>query len=349
MSRRWLGIAIGALALSAMALVITRAVLSGSSTTPRPSDRVAAERSVGTAGTADKRVVVPREGFVSGNGIVEPRDRDIKVAAAVPGKIAAISVHEGDQVKAGTLLVQLEDGPERAALQAAEFDYEKALHGQRQEDIEASLKDAEAAKARAQESEDALRRTEQAAKGGAATADELDKARRQAESDRRTFEASDSRARAVVAGSRYEDISAAKARRDQTKANLERLAVRAPIAGEVLQVKYRVGEYVTPGAGDPLVVIGDTSRLRVRMDVDERDIGEIAPGSKAFAVADAYPSKEFTGKVVNIGRMMGRKNVRTDDPTERNDTKILETVIELDDPKGLVPGLRVTGYIERSK
>ena len=42
---------------------------------------------------------------------------------------------------------------------------------------------------------------------------------------------------------------------------------------------------------------------------------------------------------------MGRKNVRTDDPTERMDTKILETVVQLDDAQGLVPGLRVTGYI----
>jgi HlyD family secretion protein len=43
---------------------------------------------------------------------------------------------------------------------------------------------------------------------------------------------------------------------------------------------------------------------------------------------------------------MGRKNVRTDEPTERLDTKILEVVIDLDDPKGLVPGLRVTSYVD---
>jgi HlyD family secretion protein len=43
---------------------------------------------------------------------------------------------------------------------------------------------------------------------------------------------------------------------------------------------------------------------------------------------------------------MGRKNVRTDDPTERIDTKILEVVIDLDDTERLVPGLRVTSYID---
>lgn len=226
------------------------------------------------------------------------------------------------------------------------------MHGQRREDIEATKGDAEAARARAEQSADAFKRTEQAAKGGAITVDELDKARRQAESDRRTFEASEARRKAMAAGSRYEDIGAAKARadaararRDQAKANLERLAARAPIDGEVLQLKYRVGEYVTP-SGDALVVMGDTSMLRVRIDVEERDIGHIAIGDPAFAIADAYPTMKFAGKVVEIGHRMGRKNVRTDDPTERIDTKILETVFELSDPKGLVPGLRVTGYIE---
>jgi HlyD family secretion protein len=43
---------------------------------------------------------------------------------------------------------------------------------------------------------------------------------------------------------------------------------------------------------------------------------------------------------------MGRKNIRTDDPTERIDTKILEVVIALDPAEGLVPGLRVTSFVE---
>ena len=348
MKRRTWGLYVGAIVLTVMTVVIARSVLAGPSTAVREKDKAAAQRTSTAACAGDERTVVAREGLIAGNAIVEPRNREIKVAAAVPGRIAAIAVHEGDTVTRGTLLVQLDDGPERAALEAAEADYLKALHGQRREDIEAAMNDAQAARARAEESADAYHRTEQAAKGGAATADELDKARRQAESDQRTFEASDARRRAMVAGSRYEDIASARARRDEARANLERLAVRAPIDGEILQVKFRVGEYATPG-GDPLVVMGDTSVLRVRVDVDERDIGHLALGEPAFAVADAYPNQKFTGKVVEIGKRMGRKNVRTDDPTERIDTKILETVVQLDDPKGLVPGLRVTGYIEAGK
>jgi len=301
---------IGALVLTAMVVFIVRAAMTGASTAPKDKDRVEAKRTVTVAGGEDQRTAVPQEGLVAGNAIVEPRHRETSVAAAVPGRIAEILVHEGEQVSRGALLVQLEDAPARAALNAAEADLG-------------------AVRARAEMSADAFHRTELAAKGGAATPDDLDKAHKQADSDRLT-------------------VGANEARRDQARANLEQLAVRAPIDGEILQVKYRAGEYESPG-GEPLVVMGDMGALRVRIDVDERDIGRIAIGQSAFAVADAYPGKKFTGKVVEIGRRMGRKNARTDDPTERIDTKILETVVELDDPKGLVPGMLVTGYIEAGK
>jgi HlyD family secretion protein len=129
------------------------------------------------------------------------------------------------------------------------------------------------------------------------------------------------------------------------QAALDRLIVRAPIAGEVLQVLVRAGEYYQPGAG-PLVVLGDTRELRVRMDVDERDVGKVAIGNAVTVRANAFAGVDFTGKVVEIGRRMGRKNVRTDDPTERADTKILEVLVALESPKGLVIGQRVTCYVQ---
>jgi len=301
---------VGVLVLVGAVFFTVRSVLSGPSTAPRESDKVAAERTIKAAGAGDERTVIFRDNLVAGNAVVEPRDRETKVAAAVPGRIATIAVHEGERVSKGALLVQLEDSPERAALQAAEADFA-------------------AARARAELSAEAFRRVAQAAKGAAATSDDLDRALRQAQSDSLSAEA-------------Y------RARRDQARSAWERLGVRAPIDGEILQVKSRAGEYETPG-GDPLVVMGDVSVLRARVDVDERDIGRIALGNVAFVMADAFPNEKFTGKVVEIGRRMGRKNVRTDDPTERIDTKIIETVIELDKTNGLVPGMLVTGYINPTK
>ncbi|MCA9679229.1 MAG: efflux RND transporter periplasmic adaptor subunit, partial [Myxococcales bacterium] len=106
-------------------------------------------------------------------------------------------------------------------------------------------------------------------------------------------------------------------------------------------IAYRAGEYYQPG-GEPLAVIGDTSTLTVRMDVDERDLGRVAVGAAVVVRANAFPGVRFTGRVQAVGRRMGRKRLRSDEPGERNDTKVLEIVIALDDPRGLVVGQRVT-------
>jgi multidrug resistance efflux pump len=139
-------------------------------------------------------------------------------------------------------------------------------------------------------------------------------------------------------------VTAATARVSEARARLERLTIRAPIDGEILQLKYRVGEYYAPGA-EALVVMGDTRTLRVRVDIDERDIPKLSLDAQGFATLNAFPGRRVPGHVVELGKRMGRKNVRTDDPVERIDTKILEVLLELDDKAGLVPGLRVTGYI----
>jgi HlyD family secretion protein len=100
----------------------------------------------------------------------------------------------------------------------------------------------------------------------------------------------------------------------------------------------------SPLGAEALVVMGDTSKLRVHMDVDERDIVSIKIGSTAFVTAISLPGKRFSGKVVGIGRRMGRKNIRTDDPTERIDTKILE-LDAVNETFNL--GLRVTSFVDR--
>jgi multidrug resistance efflux pump len=230
---------------------------------------------------------------------------------------------------------------------------EKSIRGARAVDKEAAASDASSAKARADQSAVQLQRIEKLSGTGAATPEELDRARLTAAAEAASARAAEARARGVDEGFRSEDIATARAqveaaegKLEQARAALERRYVRAPFAGEILQVKSRIGEYYTPGTSEPLMVLGDTSKLRVRMDVDERDIGRVRTGAKGFATADSFPGKHFAGKVVEIGRRMGRKNIRTDDPVERIDTKVLEVVLELEQASGLVPGLRVSSFIE---
>jgi HlyD family secretion protein len=68
-------------------------------------------------------------------------------------------------------------------------------------------------------------------------------------------------------------------------------------------------------------------------------------GERAYVTADAFGKQKFWGQVVRVGQQLGPKNVRTDEPTEKVDTKILETLVELDQNSNLPDGLRVDAFI----
>jgi HlyD family secretion protein len=95
------------------------------------------------------------------------------------------------------------------------------------------------------------------------------------------------------------------------------------------------------------VTLADRSTIRVRVDVDETDIGRVAVGQSAYVTADAFGARRFPGHVIRVGQVLGKKNVRTDEPTERVDQKILETLLELNDGRELPIGLRVQAFIEQ--
>ncbi len=76
--------------------------------------------------------------------------------------------------------------------------------------------------------------------------------------------------------------------------------------------------------------MADDSVLRVRLDVDESDVSKLKVGQRAYVTAEAYGTHKFWGHVIRVGRILGKKNVRTDEPSEHVDTKILETLVELE-------------------
>jgi len=65
----------------------------------------------------------------------------------------------------------------------------------------------------------------------------------------------------------------------------------------------------------------------------------------AYVTADAFGDRRFAGRLVRVGRMVGKKNIRTDEAKERTDAKILEVLIELADSRTLPPGLRVNAFM----
>jgi HlyD family secretion protein len=96
-----------------------------------------------------------------------------------------------------------------------------------------------------------------------------------------------------------------------------------------------------------VVTMADDAVLRVRLDVDEADVSKLKVGERAYLTAEAYGDHKFWGTVIRVGGILGRKSIRTDEPSEHVDTKILETLVELDGGQRLPLGLRVDAFVER--
>jgi HlyD family secretion protein len=159
----------------------------------------------------------------------------------------------------------------------------------------------------------------------------------------------------LIAPPRHEDVAIAQANLQaaaasvaEINANIEKTIIRAPIEGTVLKVFRRTGETVSNLPPTPIVTVGDTSRLRVRADVDEANVAQVAMGQTVWVTADAFRSKRFRGSVARIAEQLGRKNFRSDRPEERLDTKVLEVLIDLDAEARLPIGLPVDVIFENS-
>ena len=94
---------------------------------------------------------------------------------------------------------------------------------------------------------------------------------------------------------------------------------------------------------------GGDSVLRVRLDIDESDVSKLRVGQRAYVTAEAYGTHKFWGRAFRVRNTLGRKNVRADEPSEHVDTKILETLVELDAGQHLPLGLRVDSYVQREE
>ena len=96
------------------------------------------------------------------------------------------------------------------------------------------------------------------------------------------------------------------------------------------------------GADEPY----DKLKRALRAEVDEADISLVRLGQHALIQADAYGDRRFMGQVARIGNLMGRKRVLSEDPGERQDTRVLEVLINLEANTQLPAGLRVDVFIE---
>jgi hypothetical protein len=125
-------------------------------------------------------------------------------------------------------------------------------------------------------------------------------------------------------------IAMADSQLQSTKIQLDRLVVRAMADGEILQVNVRPGQYAVSLFNQALVVIGDSQRLHVRVDIDENDVPLFNPKSKAIATLKGRPSVAFENlEVYKVEPYIIPKRSLTGDNSERVDTRVLQVVYVL--------------------
>lgn len=259
---KWILIAVGAFLVTLMILKIL--LSSGEKSTKVQTDKV--KKSDLTA-------------FVTANGKIEPKTK-VKISAYVPAKIVRLPVKEGDKVRRGQLLVQLDPLGYQASLDQAK----------------ASLQSSQArlnlAKANLEQSELVFKRQKQLFEKNLTSQEQFDEARTKFNVYQAEYDAA------------LHLVSQNKAAQEQAQDNLNKTTITSPIPGVVTDLNAEVGEIVLVGTmnnpGTVIMTVSDLSEIEAEVEVDETDIADVKLGQEAKFKIDALPDTIFKGKVTEI-------------------------------------------------
>ncbi|MCC6749140.1 MAG: HlyD family efflux transporter periplasmic adaptor subunit [Deltaproteobacteria bacterium] len=238
------------------------------------------------------------------------------VRSQLDGLIRAVGVREGQWVKRGQRLVELDDrelrsdiDKLRARVRRATAELARLQKGARREEI-AQARQVVATKATevrfAQLTEARNRRL---ASQSLVSKERLEAASRDLAVRRREFEEARAALALLLAGNRSETIDAKKTEIEQYRSELRyrqlqlgRATVTSPIDGRVVTPRMEEKENIQVRVGDPLVEIVDTSVMRAEIQVPERELDAVRVGLPVEVKVRSYPERSFWGKVVSIGQ-----------------------------------------------
>jgi len=292
-------------------------------------------------------------------GKVEPVSEEIQIGSQVSGVLREVPVEEGQHVRKGQTIAILDNSDyaarveeARATVDERRADLDRLVDGARQQERREATAAVEEARAVLANARAERQRRESLFATGDISRSDWERADREYQvAEARLAQAAehasfvDAPARADERARDEASLALARAQLAESEALLEKTIVRAPFDGVVLKRFRKAGESVSDKGDTPIVSFGDESRLRVRVDVDETDVARLRLGERAWFTAPAFGTQKFWGRVVRIASELGKKNVETGDPAEKVDTKVLETLVELDGHPPLPAGLRVDSYI----
>ncbi len=308
----------------------------------------------------------PFKNTIGAAGIVEASTENIQVAAAMPGIVLEAYVtpaHVGQWVKKGTPLFKVDDRHLLAQLQNQmanaewiEKQLQKLEAMPRPEELPPAQAKEQAAAAHYRMLRDQAERSLALVKTGAVSSEENIQRQQAMETAYHQWLQAKSELTLLQAGTWAKELAVSRAALDLaktqiqlTKTELERTIVRAPIDGHLLKVNVRPGEYVGAQPGQTLIVMGDTTHLHIRVDIDEHDIPRFKSNMPAHAVLRGFMRMEVSLSFVRTEPYVTPKKALTGDNTERVDTRVLQVIFAVDSTHvPLFVGQQVDVFIDAS-
>ena len=254
----------------------------------------------------------------------------ISVNSKVTGRIAWIGVEKGDKVKAGQVLVRLEDQEFRAqveqargAVGMAKARLQQLEHGSRPEEIEQANANLDEARANRANAKATLDRTKPLVVQGVFSKQQLDDAQAKYDAALQHEQSLEKTYRLSRIGPRQEEIESGRGSLEQAQgqlayaeSQLEATQIRAPVTGTILERTAEKGELVTAqfasgadtgGPRGSVVTLADLTDLQVELDISQNDFAKLGPTQKAVLSTDAYPDREYMGVINEIAPMANRQ------------------------------------------
>jgi multidrug efflux pump subunit AcrA (membrane-fusion protein) len=266
----------------------------------------------------------PYEHTVAAVGLVEASTENIAIGTPLSDVVTEVFVTVGQAVKTGDPLFQLDDRQRQADLTARQAELRVA---ETQVKVDAAL---------LEDVGHQLQFAESVTYKGAISTEEITKRRSAVETAQARLE--EARAQVVSATAQIK----------MAETEIARSIVRAPVDGEVLQVKIHPGEFAPAGVtATPLVLLGRLKPLNIRVDVDEQEAWRVRPEEKATAAVRGNANLKTPLAFVRFEPFVIPKKSLTGDSTERVDTRVLQVIYRVeDDGVPLFVGQQMDVFIE---
>ena len=287
--------------------------------------RSQAERQMPPPG--DPPIMPPQKPYaqaVAATGILEALSENVAIGVPLPGLVSEVMVKVNDGVKKDQALLKLDDRDLRA----------EQLSSQAQQEIsrtQITVSEAQLAKLESQ-----LARLNAVSDSRAVSRDDL---------ENRTQDVAVSQAQLAAARAQ---LAASETSLKRIALLIERLTVRAPRDGNIIQLNIRAGEYAATSPKTPAMILGDTKKLQVRADIDEQNATRIREGQTAYGYLKGDPKVTFPLDFIRIEPYVIPKVSLTGSSTERVDTRVLQVIYSLTRPSEppLYVGQQVDVFIE---